>query len=398
MLMVRLLKKTFLFIFFSFQINIFAQHINTDTISDFVGPIEDTLYKTMGVSNLEEQIITLPISEDEIPSNMLYASWNNDHVRISRKNMTEFLVQPVTLKLIPPGKFVFPYNGQTISSFGYRGKSVHTGIDIKLNHGDSVRACFDGVIRMSKRYSSYGKIVVIRHYNGLETVYSHLSKLLVNVNQKVTAGDVIGLGGKTGRASTEHLHFETRYLEEPFNCLHIINIEKSDLQDSTITISKNTFKLRSKPIFRKGEPAEKYEDDNTLSDSLDILYANNWIWPASKAIKDSTQVDSLWSLPKENQIEKEKSKNINSEKHLKNSPNFIGPKEDTLFQTTTQNHISPKESAKNSSTKIHIVEAKETYYSISKKYKITVDKLLQQNHLTKDSILSIGQKLIIPNK
>lgn len=106
------------------------------------------------------------------------------------------------------------------SHFGYRPayKRYHKGVDLKVYIGDTVRSAFDGVVRIV-RYepNGYGKYVVIRHYNGLETVYGHLSKHLVHVNDSVKAGDPIGLGGNTGRSTGSHLHFETRLLGEAIN-------------------------------------------------------------------------------------------------------------------------------------------------------------------------------------
>ena len=96
-------------------------------------------------------------------------------------------------------EFCYPYPGKLISPFGRRGRSNHTGIDIKAIPNDTIRAAMPGVVRMSKPYSGYGNLVVIRHYNGIETVYAHQSRNLVRVNDVVEAGDPIGLAGRTGR-------------------------------------------------------------------------------------------------------------------------------------------------------------------------------------------------------
>ena len=99
------------------------------------------------------------------------------------------------------------------SPFGPRWRRMHNGLDLKVNIGDTIVAAFDGKVRIVKyERRGYGKYVVIRHDNGLETVYGHLSKQLVEENQLVKAGEVIGLGGNTGRSTGSHLHFETRFL------------------------------------------------------------------------------------------------------------------------------------------------------------------------------------------
>ena len=93
---------------------------------------------------------------------------------------------------------------------------MHNGLDIKVYIGDTIRAAFSGKVRMVKyERRGYGKYVVIRHENGLETVYGHLSKQIVDENQYVEAGEPIGLGGNTGRSTGSHLHFETRFWDRP---------------------------------------------------------------------------------------------------------------------------------------------------------------------------------------
>ena len=93
----------------------------------------------------------------------------------------------------------------------------HSGADIKTKANDSILCVFDGVVRMAKSYGGYGKVIVVRHFNGLETVYSHNSKNFVAPGDSVKAGQVIGLTGRTGRATTEHLHFELRANGQHFN-------------------------------------------------------------------------------------------------------------------------------------------------------------------------------------
>jgi LysM repeat protein len=391
-----------------FQFSAFSQKSDHKSIFDdstttaIVGPMADSTLFTIDSTLIEEKIQTLTITTDEIPQYGLYCAWNNDHVRIKKKDIRPEVSPSVKLSLLNHGKFVFPYKGKLISPYGYRGKSVHTGTDIKLNKGDSVLAAFDGVVRLSKRYSAYGKTVVIRHYNGLETVYSHLSKLCVNVNQKVSAGDLVGLGGRTGRASTEHLHFETRYLEEPFNPQHIIDYQNFTLYDTTFILTAKTFKMRSKPIHKKGMAAEYYEDDTPASDSLDTLYAHNWMLPKN----DSLRVDSI----KKDSVIAEKPiihKPVALKEHKVKHRPFVGPQEDTIVAKKQALAYKPKVNESKEQwkpkkdvikgSKTHTVAAKDTLYSISKKYKTTVDRLCEANHLTKNSILSIGQKLIIPS-
>ena len=173
--------------------------------------------------------------------------WDTLNVRSGRTDINQ-LADSTTIVLNSPNEnpFVFPYKGKLLSPFGFRGRRIHTGVDIKLNHLDSVSCAFDGVVRMARKYGGYGNAVVVRHYNGLETLYGHLAKICVHVNELVRAGDLIGLGGRTGRATTDHLHFETRFQGEPFDPQRILDIPNHTLLCDTLFISHDTFKKSGK--------------------------------------------------------------------------------------------------------------------------------------------------------
>ena len=112
----------------------------------------------------------------------------------------------------------FPLPGaKVISPFGQRGGRMHTGADLKTKDKDKIYAAFAGEVVYSDKLSGYGNLIRIRHSNGLETYYAHNSKNLVKKGQHVKAGQVIALVGQTGRATTPHLHFETRVNGKPQN-------------------------------------------------------------------------------------------------------------------------------------------------------------------------------------
>ena len=139
-------------------------------------------------------------------------------------------------------EYAFPLpGGKVISAYGTRGG--HSGTDIKTCAKDTIRAAFDGVVRMSKPYYAYGNLVVIRHANGLETLYSHNFKNLVKSGDIVKAGQPIALTGRTGRATTEHVHFETRINEEHFNPNLIFNLKERTLRKECIKCTKNGSKI-----------------------------------------------------------------------------------------------------------------------------------------------------------
>ncbi len=135
-------------------------------------------------------------------------------------------------------RWAYPLPGAKVIS-PYGGKRRHAGVDLKTKPNDEIFAAFDGVVIRSSPYAGYGNCIVIRHANGLETLYSHQSKNLVKVGDKVKAGQVIGLTGRTGRASTEHLHFETHFKGRRFNPNLIFDHTSHDLQQSTLTLTKN---------------------------------------------------------------------------------------------------------------------------------------------------------------
>ena len=135
--------------------------------------------------------------------------------------------------------WAYPLPGAKVIS-PYGGKRRHSGVDLKTKPNDEIHAAFDGVvIRSGPHYGyGYGNCIVIRHSNGLETLYSHQSRNLVKAGDKVKAGQVIGLTGRTGRATTEHLHFETHFKGRRFNPNLIFDHNSKQLQKSTITFTK----------------------------------------------------------------------------------------------------------------------------------------------------------------
>lgn len=140
-------------------------------------------------------------------------------------------------------KWAMPIKVNRISSdFGFRRLRWHYGQDLSLNVGDSVVAAFDGIVRVRQyERNGYGNYLVLRHANGLESLYGHLSKFLVSVGDEVKAGDLIGLGGNTGRSTGPHLHFELRYLGNAINPKSIYDFEKGDLLVKDLQIHSGLF-------------------------------------------------------------------------------------------------------------------------------------------------------------
>lgn len=145
------------------------------------------------------------------------------------------------------GDYAHPKIGQVNSKFGWRDGRMHKGIDINLNKGDYVVAAFDGMVRIAQAKGAYGNVIIIRHYNGLETVYAHLSKIKVKPGQVVLAGQLIGLGGNTGRSSGPHLHFEVRFKGQAINPSSIISFTENKLYNDSIVIKKSKYGITAYP-------------------------------------------------------------------------------------------------------------------------------------------------------
>mgnify|MGYP001523937070 FL=1 len=193
-------------------------------------PIDKKL-KTVDSLALQKQIRA---EQSEYPALSLYPNWNNQYVHAYGN-----AIIPDTYTIDLTGFHMPTPSTKITSPFGPRWRRMHNGLDLKVNIGDTIVAAFDGKVRIVKyERRGYGKYVVIRHDNGLETVYGHLSKQLVEENQLVKAGEVIGLGGNTGRSTGSHLHFETRFLGIAINPIYMFDFPKQDIVANTYTFRR----------------------------------------------------------------------------------------------------------------------------------------------------------------
>ena len=178
------------------------------------------------------------------PAADLYNDWNNRYAHKAS-------VLPDSFRIDLKG-FHMPTTSRVLTSnFGARWGRQHKGLDIKVYIGDTIRAAFSGKVRIV-RYEGrgYGKYVVIRHYNGLETIYGHMSKQLVTEDQEVRAGDPIGLGGNTGRSTGSHLHFETRLCGIALNPALMFDFKNQDVVDDYYVFRKSTYNRESAEATR----------------------------------------------------------------------------------------------------------------------------------------------------
>ena len=188
----------------------------------------------------EAQQYATDLYEEVEPEPDIYTEgWESDRV-----NPYKNAIVPNS-KVIDVRNYVMPIKGNYVTShYGYRPRfgRNHKGVDLRLSTGDTVRAAFAGKVRLTKyERGGYGFYVIVRHDNGLETVYGHLSRFLVKPNQVVKAGQPIALGGSTGRSTGPHLHFETRFMGYAINPEAIFDFEARTTHTDSYTFRKSTY-------------------------------------------------------------------------------------------------------------------------------------------------------------
>lgn len=164
--------------------------------------------------------------------------------------------------------FQMPHRGYITSHYGFRKYRFHHGTDIKVQVGDSIRCAWDGQVRIvGWDPKGYGYYVVVRHKNGLETVYAHLSRPLFNEEEPIFAGEVVGLGGNTGRSTGSHLHYEIRYLGNAINPELLIDFEKGEMRykETYYITQKGSFPHHAEQKALKQAQYHRVKQGDTLS-------------------------------------------------------------------------------------------------------------------------------------
>lgn len=293
---------------------------------------QDLLAKQAPVDRRMKMVDTLtlrPAMEAEeavMTVNKLYDDWNNTYAHRATELPDSFRIN---LK-----HFCMPTESRVVTSnFGPRWGRSHKGLDIKVYIGDTIRAAFSGKVRMVKNEpAGYGKYVVIRHSNGLETIYGHMSGWLVKEDEVVKAGQPIGLGGNTGRSTGSHLHFETRLCGVALNPALMFDFRNQDVVDDYY-------------MFRK----DSYEKESVVANQLRGKVGNGGY--VASDVRGETMLGG---------------KPVDDKK--------------------------PAET-RNAEIRYHKVAAGETLYGIAKRRKVTVDELCKLNHITRDIKVRPGQLL-----
>lgn len=229
------------------------KQLHSSSLSDQSVLFADGLKLKMDLSVLDEaEAERESFNTSEIPADDVYGGlWHNRNVNAygALKNAPDSFVVDLS-------NFSMPTEGYMTSNFGRRGsRRYHYGIDLKAQTGDTIYAAFDGKVRVrSFERGGYGNYYVIRHVNGLETVYGHLSKFIVKENDFVRSGQPIGLAGNTGRSFGSHLHFEIRFLGKPINPNFIIDFDNKVCHRDEYLVTNSSYKktTRSSSVAYKG--------------------------------------------------------------------------------------------------------------------------------------------------
>jgi LysM repeat protein len=231
----------------------------------------------------------------QIPGYSLYDQyWDTEHI-CSRRLAIPFGGNPLRVILVQSNNNPFFYpcigNNTVVAAYGMtKGGHFHPGVDLAVKEGSPVKCCFDGVVRMARIYGDYGRVVVVRHYNGLETVYANLGKIMVKPGQILQAGDIIGSSGRAQKTGAEQLHFETRFMNESFNPAMFIDFDYMELINNTLIlnetdlVSQEEKKEIIKDEEKKKEVREKTEEktqENTGQTEYHIVKAGETMYRIS---------------------------------------------------------------------------------------------------------------------
>ena len=216
-----------------------SEIVDNDSLLPHAGGATEEEINSVALFNDREaelQLFTRLDSIQIIPAYESYSGWDTKNLFVNRADRSS-VGSGIQFQLAHVDcDFHYPAAGMMTSPFGPRWGRMHYGLDIDLEVGDNVFAAFEGMVRISQYHSSYGNVVVVRHNNGLETLYAHLSQRKVIPGDHVEAGDIIGFGGNTGRSYGAHLHFEFRYKGQAFDPLLVLNPSAQALLASTFTL------------------------------------------------------------------------------------------------------------------------------------------------------------------
>ena len=366
----------------------------SELMADRVGFKKDMTDKLIEMEEMEE----LEAMEDlEFPADELYGEWTNDWVDPFRGKKIDM---PDSCR-IDCSTFVLPLDTMTYvtSKYGPRRRRMHKGIDLKVQKGDTIRAAFSGKIRI-RNYErrGYGYYLVIRHPNGLETVYGHLSKFLVERDEIVKAGQPIGLGGNTGRSTGSHLHFETRFLGQAINPAEIIDFENSTPHQDVFVFRNVKINGRKSNIYTSSNNQMVYhrvKSGDTLGKIARMYGTSVSELCRLNGLKSTSTLRIGQSIRCSAGVEPSSTKKTTTAKSKQSA------------QTTTNKTITVKADASAAAalpqaTTAAVDESAPVYHRIksgarlgpiARRYGTTVQKLCELNGITKTTVLRLGRTL-----
>ena len=297
--------------------------------------------------------------------------------------------------------FVYPIAidsmARITSKYGPRRRRMHKGIDLKVLKGDTIRAAFNGKVRIKAfERRGYGYYVVLRHPNGLETIYGHLSKILVEENQIVRAGETIGLGGNTGRSTGSHLHFETRFLGQAINPAEIIDFENGVPHQDTYVFHNVKINGRRSNIYTSSSDRMVYhrvKSGDTLG-KIARIYGTS--------VNELCRLNGLksTSVLRIGQSIRCSAGAIASAKAGTSKPTASASVKQTVKTTVAADAAAvasinqTSDAGRQEATPVyHRVKSGDTLGAIAAKYGTTVSKLCELNGITKTTILKLGRSL-----
>ncbi|MBR6661889.1 MAG: peptidoglycan DD-metalloendopeptidase family protein [Alistipes sp.] len=203
---------------------------------------------------------------DVLDETVFTSDWDTTKIQVYNTELKDLPISMVIDLVDSLKSYHYPHKGRVTSKYGPRRRRIHQGTDIDLETGEPIYATFDGRVRITTyiRYG-YGNLVVIRHDNGLETYYAHLSEINVKPNQWVTAGQVIGKGGNTGRSTGSHLHYEIRYNGQTFDPERLIDFTTGTLRRETFLLKKTYFSPYSRFTQDFDEEIQSEEEDKKIA-------------------------------------------------------------------------------------------------------------------------------------
>lgn len=368
----------------------------SELMADRVSIRKNMELKELATLNEEAMIVREDLM---FPADELYGStWENQWVDPFR-GTTAKVNYPDSFA-IDCSSFVYPIGidsmARVTSKYGPRRRRMHRGIDLKVLVGDTIRAAFDGKVRIKNfERRGYGYYVVVRHPNGLETIYGHLSKILVEENQIVRAGETIGLGGNTGRSTGSHLHFETRFLGQAINPAEIIDFENGVPHQDTYVFRNLKINGRRSNIYTSSSDQMVYhrvKSGDTLG-KIARMYGTS--------VNELCRLNGLkgTSVLRIGQSIRCGGTAV-SAKGGKSKSAVSGSAKQTVKTTVAADAAVVASISRPSDTGgqeavpvYHRVKSGDTLGAIAAKYGTTVSKLCELNGITKTTILRLGRSL-----